>query len=148
MKPLIYLIGSLKNPEIPKIANELRTEGWEVFDDWFTPGPDADDHWRDYEKARGHNLKQALEGRAAKHIFAFDFKYLDRARYVVLVAPAGKSGHMELGWAIARGKKAFYLLSGDPDRFDVMLQLVTEYGGALVYSVDELLGKLEQANRE
>lgn len=31
----IYVIGSLRNPEIPKFANELRSLDFEVFDDWY-----------------------------------------------------------------------------------------------------------------
>ncbi len=47
---MIYLIGSLRNPNIPAIANELRTLGYEVFDDWYAAGPEADDYWKSYEK--------------------------------------------------------------------------------------------------
>ena len=70
----IYLIGSLRNPEGPKMANRLRELGFEVFDDWFSPGPQADDFWRDYEKLRGSTYKQALSNYAGKHIFEFDPK--------------------------------------------------------------------------
>ena len=30
----IYLIGYLRNPEVPKVAEKLRIAGFEVFDDW------------------------------------------------------------------------------------------------------------------
>jgi cell division septation protein DedD len=43
---VIYLIGSLKNrKKIIDLANRLRKLGFEVFDDWIAPGPDADDYW-------------------------------------------------------------------------------------------------------
>jgi len=45
----IYIIGSLRNPEIPKFANELQAQGFEAFADWYSPGPQADDFWRDYQ---------------------------------------------------------------------------------------------------
>ena len=62
----IYVIGSLKNDKIPHIAKELReTLGVEVFDDWFSPGPEADDFWRKYEKVRGSSYAQALWHREA-----------------------------------------------------------------------------------
>ena len=68
----IYLIGSLRNPRIPEIAEQLRNAGHEVFDDWYAAGPEADDYWQKYEQNRGHNYKQALEGYAAKHVYNFD----------------------------------------------------------------------------
>lgn len=41
----VYVIGSLRNPRIPEIANELREKlGCEVFDDWHAAGPHGDDH--------------------------------------------------------------------------------------------------------
>lgn len=121
---MIYLIGSLRNPEIPKIANRLREAGFETFDDWFAAGPEADDYWRDYERGRSHNFSQALCGHAARHVFQFDREHLERADIVVLALPAGKSGHLELGWALGRGKRGFILLD-DPERWDVMYQFAT-----------------------
>ena len=134
---MIYLIGSLRNPEIPLIANTLRKAGHEVFDDWFSAGETADDSWRDYEKTRGRTYVQAHEGLAANHVFGFDRLHLERADTVVLAAPAGKSGHLEFGWALGKGKRGFYLLD-DPDRWDVMLKFATK----VVVGVDELLKAL------
>ena len=122
---MIYLIGSLRNPEIPKIAERLRAEGHEVFDDWFAAGPEADDFWRDYEKQRGHSLQQALRGYAAQHVFQFDRTHLDRCSAAVLAWPAGKSGHLELGYVVGAGKPGYILLDGQPERFDVMLNFAT-----------------------
>jgi hypothetical protein len=136
---MIYLIGSLRNPEIPSIAAQLRAAGYEVFDDWFAAGPEADDKWRDYEKARGRSYVQALAGHAARHVFWFDYEHLDRASAVVLAAPAGKSGHLEFGWALGKGKPGYYLLDG-PERWDVMLQFAT----AVVTSVEELIAELKR----
>lgn len=116
---MIYLIGSLRNPEIPTIANTIRAAGHEVFDDWFAAGPEADDYWRNYEISRGRSYVEALSGLAAGHVFTFDNEHLERASAVVLVLPAGKSGHMELGISIGRGKPGYILLDS-PDRWDVM----------------------------
>src|SRR3990167_3349198 len=101
----VYLIGSLRNPEVPKIANKIRELGFEVFDDWFAAGPEADDKWRDYEKERGRNYKKALSGHAANHVFHFDLKHLDECDVAVLFLPAGKSGHLELGYILGKGKR-------------------------------------------
>jgi hypothetical protein len=135
---MIYLIGSLRNPEVPNIANKLREAGLEVFDDWHSAGPNADDHLRDHFLAQGLNHKQILKTYAAKNIFEFDKRHILRASVVVLVMPAGKSGFLELGWALGNGKKGYILFDGDPERVDVMFQ----FADAVVYSVEELLENL------
>lgn len=122
---LIYIIGSLRNPEIPVIANNLRAKGYEVFDDWFAAGPHADDAWRDYERGRGHTLPEALKGYAARHVFEFDYFHLNRADIGLLVLPAGRSGHMELAYLRGRGKPTYILLDQDPERYDVMYCFAT-----------------------
>lgn len=143
---MIYLIGSLRNPEVPLLAAYLRAAtGLEVFDSWYAAGPHADDHWRDYEQARGHNLEQALQGYAARHIVAFDREHLHRASCVVLIMPAGKSGHLEFGYAVGRGTRGFVYLADDPERFDVMYGL--EPGcPVVVYTKAELAGAILAAH--
>lgn len=126
---MIYLIGSLRNTQVPTIAAKLRAAGHEVFDDWYAAGPEADDYWRDYERGRGHSLSEALQGYAAQHVFQFDKYHLTRADSVLLIMPAGKSGFLELGWALGRGKTGYILLDSDPERYDVMMafaDLVTD----------------------
>ena len=120
---MIYLIGSLRNPKIPSIAQQLRyLTGLEVFDDWYAAGPEADDYWMRYEQGKGHNFEQALKGYSARNVFQFDKAHLDRADVGVLALPAGKSGHLELGYLIGKGKLGVILLEGEPERFDVMYQ--------------------------
>ncbi len=134
----IYLIGSLRDKRIPEIANEIREKtGHEVFDDWFAPGPRADDHWKEYETARGRSYKEALQGYAAKHIFGFDKFHLDRSDIGILILPSGKSCHLELGYMIGKGKLG-YVLMDDPDRYDVMYQFAT----GIAFSMDELMDML------
>jgi len=117
---ILYLIGSLRNPRIPEIAQALRKAGHEVFDDWFAAGPFADDAWKEYEQSRGHDLITALDGYAAQHVYRFDKYHLDRSDGGVLVLPAGRSGHLEMGYLAGQGKSTYVLLDGDPDRWDVM----------------------------
>ena len=135
---MIYLIGSLRNPEVPRIAAKLRDAELEVFDDWYAAGPEADDKWRDYERERGRTYRQALNGYAARHVFDFDRHHLERASAVVLVLPAGKSGHLELGWALGQGKKGYILLDS-PERWDVMYQ----FADGVFETVDELVAALD-----
>jgi nucleoside 2-deoxyribosyltransferase len=117
---MIYLIGSLRNPEVPIIAEKLRAEGYEVFDDWYAAGEFADSAWQAYEIAREHDLKTALAGYASQHVFQYDRSHLDRCSAAVLVLPAGRSGHLELGYVLGQGKPGFILLNEELPRWDVM----------------------------
>ncbi len=128
----VYIIGSLRNAAPAELARKLRRDfpSLEVFDDWQAAGPIADDSWRDYERSKGNGFVQALEGYAAKHVFEFDKHHLDTSDAAILCLPAGKSGHLELGYMIGRGKPcAIFLESTDPDRFDVMYQFADRVTG-------------------
>lgn len=38
-KRVIYIIGSLRNKNVPIVANKLRAanKDWEIFDSWYAP---------------------------------------------------------------------------------------------------------------
>lgn len=122
----VYLIGSMRNAQIPLLAVQLREAKFDVFEDWYSPGPEADEQWQKYEQIRGRTFHEALNGFHAKHVFAFDKYHLDRADIAVLVLPAGKSGHLELGYMVGKGKPSYILFDGEPDRYDVMYQFANE----------------------
>lgn len=67
-----------------------------------------------------------MNGYAAKHIFEFDKSHLDRCDIAVMFMPAGKSGHLELGYAIGQGKPGFILFDKEPKRWDIMLRFASE----------------------
>ena len=140
LRPSIYLIGSLANPNIPHFANELRAEGYEVFDEWWSPGPLADAYLLDYAKKRGLNYRDTLNTYAAKHIFEFDKHHIDRCDIVVMLMKAGKSGHLELGYAIGTGKPGFILFDKEPERVDVMYQFATD----LFFTKEDLFERLAE----
>lgn len=123
---MVYVIGSLRNPAILDIDKSLQKllPGWRVFSDWMCAGPHADDAWRDHEKERGVGFLEALKRPAAVNVFEFDKKHLEHAAAVLLVLPAGKSAHLELGWCLGKGKPG-YILVDDPERWDVMYQFAT-----------------------
>jgi nucleoside 2-deoxyribosyltransferase len=136
----VYLIGSLRNHRVPEFADIIRASGFDVFDDWYAAGPTADDSWQAYEEARGKTYPEALNSYAAKHVFEFDKEHLLRADIGVLLMPAGKSGHLELGWIIGKGKPGFVLFpDGPPERWDVMYQ----FASGIFYGVDQFLQELE-----
>lgn len=124
---VLYLIGSLRNERIPKLAATIRRNNpdFEVFDDWFAAGPEADDFWKTYEQARGSSYQEALKGHAAKNVFSFDKRNLDRSTHALLVLPAGKSGHMEITYAAyGAGCTTAILLDPENVRWDVMYQFI------------------------
>lgn len=140
----IYLIGSLKNElRIPEIGNILRVEGYDVMDEWITPGEHADENWQRYEKIRGRTYEEALKGRAATNIFLFDRSYIDLCDVAVLIMPAGKSAFLELGYAKGRHKRTFILLDGkEPDRYDIM----PNFAYKICKTVDDLVKELRKIN--
>ena len=118
----VYVIGALKNPDVPLVAARLRNHlpCWEIFDDWHAAHPEADDQWREYELDRGRNYEEALKAYAGQNVFQFDKRHLNESTHGLLVLPAGRSGHLELGYLAGRGASTAILLDEDYDRWDVM----------------------------
>ena len=136
----VYLLGALKNRSIIQTANSIRELGHDVFDDWLSPGEEADEKWQEYEAGRGRSYKEALAGYHAKHVFDFDFTHLNRADVVVMVLPCGKSGHLEFGWGIGQGKPGYILFDEEPTRYDVMYAFATD----IFFDLDSLLSVLRK----
>lgn len=137
---MIYLIGSLRTPAVPILGRRLREAGFQVFDDWHAAGPHADDEWQKYETQRGRTYGQALKGAAAKNIFAFDLKNLEQCDTAVMLMPAGKSAHLELGYMLGREKLGYVLFDKEPERWDVMYQ----FADGIFFGYDSLLKQLKE----
>jgi len=140
----IYLIGSLRNEQVPIIGDELRKAGFEVFDEWYSAGPEADDYFKKYHQERGIGYAEALKSYAAKHIFAFDKFHLDRCESAVLVLPAGRSGHLELGYVAGCGKPTFVLMDEATanDRYDLMYQ----FANGVFFDLNSLVEELKRCD--
>lgn len=143
-KTCVYIIGSLRNPIVPQVGNRLRAEGFDAIDDWYGAGFEADDMWQAYEGIRGRSYAEALGGRAAQNVFLFDRSFLDMADAAVMIAPGGRSAHIELGYFLGSGKPGFILSQDEPERFEVMPNFATE----ICYSVDALVAGLRGVSRE
>lgn len=141
-KRMIYIIGSLRNKNVPIIGNKLRKldENWEIFENWYGSGPHADDCLRDYCKGKGLNYKETLKDPAAVNTYQFDKRHLTRATDVVMVMPCGKSCHLEFGWARGKGKRGYILFDKIPSRIDIMYQFATN----IFFSFDELAEELKK----
>jgi hypothetical protein len=135
----IYVIGSLRNPCITEVGNALRGAGYDTFEDWHAGGKEADDEWQRYERERGRTYKEALRGYHALNVFNFDLYHLNRSHAAVLVMPAGRSAHLELGYIIGQGKPGYVLFDQEPERFDVMYNFATD----VCFSIEELMGALK-----
>lgn len=143
-KKRLYLAGSLRNEQIVNYHNDIQSrlgDGWTVFSDWAATHPHADDNWRDYYKARGYTYKDALKEPASINVFEFDKKHIDMSDAMLVVYPAGKSAHLELGYHIGKGKPGFILLD-DPERWDVMLS----FASGITDDLDELIEMIQGAN--
>lgn len=137
-----YLIGSLRNLEIPVIAEYIRRRapGIEIFDEWWSASEDADDWLQEYFKGRNFNYKEMLNSYVSKHIFEFDKRHLDRVDGAILAMPAGKSGHLELGYMAGLGKPTYILFDKEPERLDQMHQFATD----IFFNIDELVEQLKK----
>lgn len=132
---MIYVGGSLRNPRVLEVAGALRAAGHEVYDEWMSPGSKADEEWQEYEKQRGRGYREALGGWHAEMVFENDLWHLRRADTFVLVLPAGRSAHLELGWMSGKSKRTAVLLLEEPDRYDIMYR----FADYVAESVEELI---------
>lgn len=138
---MIYLVGSLKNPRIPEIAAEIRTWGYEVFDDWHGAGLEADRYWQEHYQRRGFTMRDALQQALPQSALNMDRSNIDRSSAGILIMPAGKSGFSELGRMNGQGKPTFVLMEeGDPEKWDLMLGLFT----GIAYNLPELQNLVER----
>jgi hypothetical protein len=113
----VYVIGSLKNrEEILPLTKQLRDLGFkEIFDDWISPGPEADDFWRDYEREIGSGYSEALKKWSGKHVFEFDSFHIERCDIGIMCEPCGKSGRLEFGQIMGSGKKGYIFSSKESE---------------------------------
>jgi hypothetical protein len=142
-KRVIYIIGSLKNPQVPIVANKLRSDlgkEVEIFNDWYHSSDDADDWLHKCCKERGLTYKETLQTWGAKNTYEFDFFHLNRATDVIMVMPAGKSACLELGYSIGRGKRGYILFDKEPERVVIMFNFATD----VFFDYQELVNELKK----
>lgn len=137
----VYIIAALRNESVPHIGEYLRqVTGFEIFNDWHSAGPDADDYLRDHYRKRGCSYKEGIYSHAAKHIFNFDKYHLDRSDAGVLVMPSGKSAHLEMGYLVGQGKPVYILFDKEPERFEVMHNFAAD----IFFSLEDLGNELRK----
>jgi hypothetical protein len=134
----IYVASSWRNERLTNVVAHLREAGHEVYDfreneafDWKQIDPD-------WERWTAGQFRKALENPLASAGFHRDITALNEAEACVLVAPCGRSSHLELGIAIGIGLKTFVLLA-EGER----PELSYSAAGEICISVPELLQALK-----
>ena len=108
----IYLASSWRNRYYPSVLHALRLAGQQVYDfreagaafDWR----DVDAEWENKPGTRMEyplsRMLEMLNHPSAQRGYERDFAALDACEALILVAPCGRSAHLELGYAIGKGK--------------------------------------------
>lgn len=81
-----------------------------------------------------------IQSLAAQNNYLFDRRNLQRADGCVMLGPAGKSCHLELGW-FCKDKPAFVLFPREPKRADIMYGFL---GGNLCFNEKDLIKALKK----
>lgn len=118
---LLYTASSWKNVDIVRsVANCLKDAGHEVDD--FTDNSKGRFvfSYLDLPGYQDMDGIEFLKVKQAQKAFAEDKKWIDWSDAVLLVLPAGRSAHLEAGYAVGRGKKLIVYGDFPTGEFDVM----------------------------
>lgn len=142
----IYVASSWRNTRQPIVVARLREAGHEVYD-FRNPSPGqkgfswsaVDENWQNWDTA---GLVAGLAHPIARKGFKADMKALRACDACVLVAPAGPSTHLEMGFAVGAGKMSIVLLDDDkpqePDLMYAMCGLITHSIPRVVQALAEV----------
>ena len=109
-KHVPYVATSWRNPMQAEVVRALRYDGHRVYD---FKNPVPGDHgfsWRgvtDVPREKWtaeHFSREVLDHPSAARGFGLDMDALEACSACVLVLPCGRSAHLELGYAVGRGK--------------------------------------------
>jgi hypothetical protein len=141
----VYIASSWKNaPEVLRVANVLRAYGHEV--DAFCDDTSGRFVFS-FDKIPGIETYSGITIRShplVRRAFQEDRAWLNWADAVLLLLPAGKSAHLEAGYAKGRGKRLFIV--GEFPKgggFDVMYG----FADALGRSVEDILELLSRVQK-
>lgn len=140
----LYIASSWRNEPYTAVLDRLRREGFPLYDFRNPEGgtafawSDIDPQWRSWT---AREYVQALNHPRAVAGYASDFAAMQRADTIVLVLPAGRSAHLELGWAAGQGKRTAILTRDgeEPELMAKMIDLVTD-------DLDQLVDWLSEAS--
>ena len=127
----VYVASSWRNPHQPEVVQALRDAQIEVYDFRNPPGgtgfawSEIDPAW---ESWTAEEYVAALDHPRAREGFKSDMDALQRATHVVLVLPAGRSAHLELGWAAGAARSTVILTRDgeEPELMGRMADFITD----------------------
>ncbi|MDR6117246.1 hypothetical protein QE370_000430 [Aeromicrobium sp. SORGH_AS981] len=122
----VYVASSWRNPLQDSVVQTLRAHDVDCYD---FKNPDGgtgfswsqiDPNWQawsaeEYVRLLDHPIAQAG--------YDSDFNAMERADAFVLVLPCGRSAHLELGWAVGKGKRTC-ILTRDGEEPELMAKMV------------------------
>lgn len=113
----IYVASSWRNLYQPEVVRVLREAGNEVYDFRHPQAGNEGFHWSEidggWQRWGFEAYREALSHSVAEAGFESDMNALRWCDAVIMVMPAGKSSHLELGWAAGRGKTTAILYPVD-----------------------------------
>ena len=120
----IYVASSTRNTRVHETVDRLRADGHDVYDFQAHQAPDR---WQALDRSQPKResktnydeMKELMQDPEGRNTFLRDMAALDAADAVVCVLPCNRSAHLELGFAIGRGKLTA-ILWHDPERPDLM----------------------------
>lgn len=105
----------------------LRSAGFEVYDFKTNDANSAAFRWSEIDPSWGswghEEYLKALTHPLAETGFAADMAAMEEADTFVLVMPCGRSAHLELGWAVGKGKRTCVLLGPEPCEPELMVKM-------------------------
>ena len=152
----IYIASSWKNQFQPEVVTVLKNLQFEVYD-FRHPAPDdngfhwynIDPGWEDWTTVQ---YTKALKHPIAQDGFAKDMNALRECDVCILVNPAGRSAHMEFGYAAGMGKLVFVLLPPDekirPDLMYLMARYICMRSELMVIELLRLREERVKAGKE
>ena len=118
MKYQYFIASSSRNKEkIVELTEKLRAKGKSVYS-FIETNP------LDKLISEEIQVKDWRNSEMNKFIFEKDMKPLNESETLILLLPAGKSGHIEAGVAYGLGKKCIFI--GDPEETDSLYLIFEE----------------------
>lgn len=141
---MIYVASSWRCERHGEVVKALRAVGLETYDfkdpetcfKWSDVVPSIREHGADLTPRA---YWEALSHPRAEAGFNQDMDALERATTVILVHPAGRSAHLEMGYAVGRSKNTALLVEQRIRDMDLMVCMIQN-----LYSDLDLLVKWAQ----
>ena len=132
----VFLTTVWGNPQHPEVVGLLRSAGFVVYD-FAEHGPTLAPWWGQ-DAVTAEQFTTRLADPMQLSSFRRNFEAMEAAAVRVLLLPAGRSAHLELGWFVGRGVPTVVVL-GDCPPHELAYSLVDH----LVPSVDGLVPVLQ-----